>query len=1208
MNPTPKFTPPERDARSGFALLVTVVLVAFLVLILVGLATLTRVETQVAGNSQNLAQARQNALFALNVALGQLQQAAGPDQRVTARADILDTGSTALRNEGTGALRQPLWTGTWITRNPGGGANNQLDAGSSPTLRRWSTDNPNETNSRVTWMVSGAPTASAVTAVDNSAINPATWQATPENSAELARKLGPDGKIAVSAPLIPIEVAGTAVAGLGDTGKATLGKYAYWVADEGVKAKVNLSDPTLGAPGDKEKGQSHFLAPQANALHKIPGLMADAKADFRSVNNAADLARLVDINQLGFLPSSPTSLDVKKYATDVTLHARGVLADVRNGGLKKDLTAAFEGSSPDAYKTLVDNYGYGAAMLYRNNPELTVPNPTLPLMLGVTDGLPWFGLYAYYNLYKPSTPVPSGVSVKNTVTPTTSGSLATLPLTLSPRVVSTRLAGQVVKLGGIVPEVVSSRLDIGLSSYLDDSTSTYKLRLHYIPQIVLYNPYNCRISAAGFQFQRNYGAFVNTSATKRVNITVKVDGMAVPAVVNLNQVNPLGRFTMRTAAGSTDLEPGETRVFGLDRDISVSASASASAIQNAITFNDLGSPLNVISQYYDLPSQYCDLPDFLGTTNKEAKVEVTISSLELLAQNADTFVDPSASKWPFNDGNSTDPATRIQGGDGGNGVSSTSAKWPNLTIGAMRDTPYRITGYFIRRKGLKNAPSSKQFSNPDVIIAPFHGNAPSFSAFDNKSGITWAEIYRAAMGVTFGSTTAGEVQSFQRTPDSPWETHYGDKPVGVPDGGEGLGARRILRDVPNQPLVSLGQFMHMPTGLFNSIASYQNRDLGSMFVGGSLANPFILTTDNLVQNTKSTSSHYLMMDDSFLSNATLFDRFFLSTVPPAGATFPEVWRDFNLANPGAAALADASKSLLNARIRPRAATAGGNPALADLRDVEKAAANLMLDGAFNVNSTSIEAWKALLGSLSGNEMRLFVAADRAVKTFNPNELLNPIPRFWSATSEGEVNKPWSGVRALSDDQLTELATRIVQQVKLRGPFLSMGDFLNRRLGAAGNLTWAGALQAAIDTTSPDINADIKSAGDPLVNVVGQRGLSHESVALKVEHALDGAGQTLNSTVGMPGYLMQQDLVQAFSPAMSARSDTFVVRVYGESINPTTQARTGRAWAEAVVQRNPDYVNAAADPAHVFPPTNVDNMNFGRRFQIVGFRWLTNDEL
>ncbi len=55
MNPTPKFTPPERDARSGFALLVTVVLVAFLVLILVGLATLTRVETQVAGNSQNLA-------------------------------------------------------------------------------------------------------------------------------------------------------------------------------------------------------------------------------------------------------------------------------------------------------------------------------------------------------------------------------------------------------------------------------------------------------------------------------------------------------------------------------------------------------------------------------------------------------------------------------------------------------------------------------------------------------------------------------------------------------------------------------------------------------------------------------------------------------------------------------------------------------------------------------------------------------------------------------------------------------------------------------------------------------------------------------------------------------------------------------------------------------------------------------------------------
>ena len=77
----------------GFALLITVVLTAFLVLILVSMASLVRVETQVASNTQRLQVARQNALFGLQVALGQLQKYAGPDQRVTARADLTATAT-----------------------------------------------------------------------------------------------------------------------------------------------------------------------------------------------------------------------------------------------------------------------------------------------------------------------------------------------------------------------------------------------------------------------------------------------------------------------------------------------------------------------------------------------------------------------------------------------------------------------------------------------------------------------------------------------------------------------------------------------------------------------------------------------------------------------------------------------------------------------------------------------------------------------------------------------------------------------------------------------------------------------------------------------------------------------------------------------------------------------------------------------------------
>ncbi|MFH1496886.1 MAG: hypothetical protein ABII82_03575, partial [Verrucomicrobiota bacterium] len=75
-HPTMQLTRPR---RGGFALLITITLVAFLVLILVTLASLTRVETQVATNSQQLDKARQNALMALNIAIGQLQKHTGPD-------------------------------------------------------------------------------------------------------------------------------------------------------------------------------------------------------------------------------------------------------------------------------------------------------------------------------------------------------------------------------------------------------------------------------------------------------------------------------------------------------------------------------------------------------------------------------------------------------------------------------------------------------------------------------------------------------------------------------------------------------------------------------------------------------------------------------------------------------------------------------------------------------------------------------------------------------------------------------------------------------------------------------------------------------------------------------------------------------------------------------------------------------------------------
>ena len=105
--PPPSAPAQSGRARGGFALLITVTLLALVVLLLLSLATLTRIETATAANARRAAEAQQNALLALHVAIGRLQRFAGVDQRATARADLLP--------ESAG---NPYWTGVWDATSP----------------------------------------------------------------------------------------------------------------------------------------------------------------------------------------------------------------------------------------------------------------------------------------------------------------------------------------------------------------------------------------------------------------------------------------------------------------------------------------------------------------------------------------------------------------------------------------------------------------------------------------------------------------------------------------------------------------------------------------------------------------------------------------------------------------------------------------------------------------------------------------------------------------------------------------------------------------------------------------------------------------------------------------------------------------------------------------------------------------------------------
>ena len=66
---------------SGFALTVALLLMAFAVLLILSLTTFVVQEQKAASIATNQLEASQNAMFGLQVALGRLQVAMGPDTR-----------------------------------------------------------------------------------------------------------------------------------------------------------------------------------------------------------------------------------------------------------------------------------------------------------------------------------------------------------------------------------------------------------------------------------------------------------------------------------------------------------------------------------------------------------------------------------------------------------------------------------------------------------------------------------------------------------------------------------------------------------------------------------------------------------------------------------------------------------------------------------------------------------------------------------------------------------------------------------------------------------------------------------------------------------------------------------------------------------------------------------------------------------------------
>ena len=160
--------------------------------------------------------------------------------------------------------------------------------------------------------------------------------------------------------------------------------------------------------------------------------------------------------------------------------------------------------------------------------------------------------------------------------------------------------------------------------------------------------------------------------------------------------------------------------------------------------------------------------------------------------------------------------------------------------------------------------------------------------------------------------------------------------------------------------------------------------------------------------------------------------------------------------------------------------------------------------------------------------------------------------------------------------------------------------MNRRL-ADDETGRCGPLQAAIDAAG--LNAVFEEAY-PIRNLEDLPDYRHPD-NIRDATRLDQSLKPASKAWGAPGFLTQGDVLQVVGPALAARSDTFVVRAYGDAVDPSGVVRA-RAWCEAIVQRTPEPL--VPDATGLNPAPATASSDFGRRFVVRAFRWLHPDEV
>lgn len=1137
----------------GVALLVTIILLSFLVLLMVALSSLVRVETKITGNNVALDRARQNALMGLNVALGKLQETAGPDQRVTARADVIEASfarkyqmnlTGVWDTSGSGAPKLVTWLvngnedldGNTPNLDPDGSASANKTQATTLLLNAGDDANSNFGNPSTSPLfddvyppahtfnpVSGAPDFQFgdghVYLVGNGSVD--------VSSTENKTISGKSYKHAISERVIvrktPITVDGAKLPGKASGSDVTIGHYAYWVGDAGVKASMGAANQTAdlnyddsSVAGDGADYEGGTSANQADFVNRkmINSLQLQGARPDLLLRPGYDATGNTLIDDIFVINNAPPYLKLNQLNVDrrviygVVMHPKVLgnynkffsLNQVQDFLVQDSFTAGPQLGGvqpvPSSANSLEDFRKVIATRMKQLYHDVTPQ--TYSVMTNMLTGGLRTDISATAGLAAMPATLRAGVEQFTDVWRPKKGLSTTTNVGFLRQQLSTDSAhaspapNTTDSAYPIAPVITEFELTVD-----PDLAATGAVSFALSGRVELWNPY-----AAELKISKALQIGVSVKDTNG-NATKIIDDTSTPLECSLeHSLAALGHANLVPA--NTILNAGQVKVFTF----TVPSVAARDSLDNALAF----APTSTSADFQAFDT---------------AKL-----SVELLESNGAT----------------TDPVSQFN----------------SITLLAGAGPQAQAYLHF-RLKDWVNVSNEKDWL-----------------AFDPR-GPVYAQA--AVLPGMLGTTT-----SFFAA--NPADDLYD--------------ASREIRlfDVPRQEVLSVGSLRH------------------------------------IVYNTS--SGLYAIGRENQGTRNDVFEEYFFSSVPRDKAAGWSPKAGLPLAN-GSITIIDPD---------PRQSTSEnefwtGRLPLAgtDMNGLQSkdAAQYILVKDTLNVNSTSPVAWRSLLGGAlpaladplaagssfgfndsnkqdyvwrvtdpAGGELydmwanwRYFDgASDKTVPVRNaffrfPHTATNISENYATARSNLATlaDSPRNsigtreelafrvGLRELTRAQVDELAWRVAYLVKHppsanQRPFKSLTQFIND-----------GILQQALDAVGT--GAPYPIGGNAPINDPGSKGQSLPLYS--------------------PAYLTQGDILELISHRLVARSDTFVIRAYGD-VNDPDAAGAGRAkilsrvWVEATVQRMPMKHPTAKDPDENMKSTDTGVGNLGRQFRIINLRWLRPEEV